>query len=154
MPWGAPLTLLGASSEQVAEAQRELARIGIDRFQGAATGRPEDWSTDGLGSFPTASFADLRAVRHHRLVAVLDVRRTSEFDERHLQGATSIPIHELPHRLHDVPAGEVWVPCASGYRASIAASLLAAQGTEVVAVDDDFGRRAADAGLPFAGTAA
>jgi len=32
----------------------------------------------------------------------------------------------------------VWVHCRSGYRASIAASVLAAAGRQVVAVDDDF----------------
>ena len=41
IPWGTPLTLLGQTSEQVAEAQRELVRIGIDRPAGAATGHPD-----------------------------------------------------------------------------------------------------------------
>ena len=40
IPWGTPLTLLGHSPEQVAEAQRELVRIGIDRPAAAATGTP------------------------------------------------------------------------------------------------------------------
>jgi rhodanese-related sulfurtransferase len=39
------------------------------------------------------------------------------------------------------------VHCAAGYRASIAASLLAAAGRPVVAIDDDF-TNAAPAGLP------
>ena len=37
--------------------------------------------------------------------------------------------------------------CGAGYRASIAASILAAAGRRVVAVDDDFDN-AAPAGLP------
>ena len=37
IPWGTPLTLLGDSPEQVAAAQRDLARIGIDQLAGAAT---------------------------------------------------------------------------------------------------------------------
>jgi len=41
----------------------------------------------------------------------------------------------------------VWVHCAAGYRASIAASILAATGRRVVAVDDEFDN-AAPAGLP------
>ena len=51
-------------------------------------------------------------------------------------------------RLGDVPSGEVWVHCAGGYRASIAASVIAAKGNRVVAVDDSFGEHAAAAGLP------
>ena len=42
IPWDTPLTLLGQTPEQVAEAQRELARIGIDRPAAAATGHPGD----------------------------------------------------------------------------------------------------------------
>ena len=41
-------------------------------------------------------------------------------------------------RLAEVPAGEVWVHCAGGYRASVAASLLDAAGRTLVAVDDTF----------------
>ena len=42
--WGTPLTLLGETAEDVAEAQRELVRIGIDRPAAHATGGPQDWS--------------------------------------------------------------------------------------------------------------
>ena len=149
IPWGTPLTLLGDSPEQVAEAQRELVRIGIDRLEGAATGTPQDWTDDELGTFVRAEFADLAQVRHHREVAVLDVRRASEYDDGHIDGAVNIPLHDLLRRLDDVPAGEVWVHCAGGYRASIAASVIAAHGTRVVAVDDSFGEHAAAAGLPI-----
>ena len=52
--------------------------------------------------------------------------------------AVNIPLHDLPTRLADVPAGEVWVHCAGGYRASVAASFLDAAGRRLVAVDDCF----------------
>jgi rhodanese-related sulfurtransferase len=55
-------------------------------------------------------------------------------------------------RLGEVPAGEIWVHCAHGYRASVAASLLHAAGIPVVAVDDDFDN-ARRAGLPVIGPA-
>lgn len=149
IPWGSPLTLLGESPEQVAEAQRELVRIGVDRLAGAATGRPEDWTDGPLASFEQATFGDLAQVRHHRPVVVLDVRRASEYDASHIAEAVHIPIHELPSRLDDVPHGEVWVHCAAGYRASVAASLLAANGRHVVAIDDDFDEHAGASGLPL-----
>ncbi|MBT9256190.1 MBL fold metallo-hydrolase [Phycicoccus sp. MAQZ13P-2] len=148
MPWGSALTLLGESPEQVEEARRELVRIGVDRLEGAADGAPEDWTDEPLASTPRATFADLAQVRHHREVSVLDVRRNSEHAAAHVEGATSIPLHELPTRLDEVPDGEVWVHCAGGYRASIAASLLAAAGTHVVLVDDSFDEHARSAGLP------
>ncbi|MEV0899505.1 MBL fold metallo-hydrolase [Actinoplanes sp. NPDC049802] len=147
IPWGTPLTLLAETPEQVTEAQRELVRIGIDRPAAHATGHPGTWAGDhDLASFPRATFADLAQVRHHRLVVILDTRRTLEAAEARIDGAVHIPLHELPTRLTEIPAGEVWVHCAGGYRASIAASLIAAAGRHVVAIDDDFGN-AAPAGL-------
>lgn len=148
IPWGTPLTVLGDTPAQVAEAQRELVRIGIDHLAGAATGSPRDWTDDPLGSFERATFADLAQVHHHRRVHVLDVRRGSEHEAANVDDAINIPLHELPARLDEVPEGEVWVHCASGYRASIAASVLAAHGVEVVVLDDAFDH-AAEAGLPI-----
>lgn len=136
--WGTPVTLLGETAEDVAEAQRELVRIGIDRPAAQATGGPEDWTTDELGSYRVGTFADLEQVRRHRPVVVLDVRRQDEYDSARIKGAVNIPIHELPRRVNEVPEGELWVHCASGYRASIAASVLDAAGRKLVAIDDSF----------------
>ena len=71
-------------------------------------------------------------------MVVLDVRRNLEYADSHLDGAVHIPLHELAARLDEIPDGEIWVHCAAGYRASIAASILAAAGRHVVHVDDDY----------------
>jgi len=144
IPWGTPLTLLGETREQVAEAQRELVRIGIDRPAAHATGSADDWSGDQTpASYPRATFADLAQVRHHRPIVLLDVRRALEWKDAHLPGAVHIPLQELSQRLGDIPEGEVWVHCAAGYRAAIAASLLQAAGRRVVHIDDEFARAVA-----------
>ena len=149
IPWGTPLTLLGETAGQVAEAQRELVRIGIDRPAAAATGGPADWAGgQPLRSYEQADFAALAAVRHHRPVVVLDVRRNLEWAESHLDGAVHIPLQDLLTRLAEVPGGEVWVHCRSGYRATVAASILDAAGRTVVAIDDEYDH-AAGAGLPL-----
>jgi hydroxyacylglutathione hydrolase len=136
--WGTPVTLLGERPDDVAEAQRELVRIGIDRPAAQATGGPEQWADGELASFSTGTFADLEQVRRHRPVVVLDVRRAEEYDAARIEGAVNIAIHDLPQRVDEVPEGEVWVHCASGYRASIAASVLDAAGRKLVAIDDSF----------------
>ena len=155
IPWGTPVTLLGDTPEQVAQAQRELVRIGIDRPAAAATGGPDEWSGgQPLRSYPVARYADLEAVRHHRPVTVLDVRRDQEWAASHIEGALHIPLHELPARLSEVPGGEIWVHCQAGYRAAVAASLLDAAGHEVVAIDDEYDRAAqAGVALVTSGTA-
>ncbi|WP_037624094.1 MBL fold metallo-hydrolase [Streptomyces aureus] len=139
IPWGKPVTLLAESAEQLAAAQRELVRVGIDRPAAAATGTPQEWTAQGdtLASFPRSTFAGL-AGRGTDGIVVLDVRRDSERAAGHIKNSVHIPIHQLHKRLGKVPAGTVWVHCAGGMRAGIAASLLDASGRAVVAVDDDF----------------
>jgi hydroxyacylglutathione hydrolase len=148
VPWGAPVTLLGETPEQVADAQRELARIGIDRLAAAAAGQPADWSGgQPLASIRLVKFGDLAdRVSSRPAPVVLDVRRRLEWAEGHVAGAIHIPFPDLPARLADVPPGEVWVHCQSGYRAMFAASLLAARGRDAVSVNDHFSN-AAPAGL-------
>src|SRR5690606_6352986 len=157
--WAPPLTRLGERPEDVTQAQRELVRIGIDRPVAAATGGPERWSDREPASFGQADFRRLAEVlRGHqaevpagRRVVVLDVRRPEEFAAGHIEGAVNVPLHRL--RSAELPPGEVWVHCQSGYRASVAASLLAAAGRDVVAIDDHF-REAAAAGLTVTTSAA
>jgi glyoxylase-like metal-dependent hydrolase (beta-lactamase superfamily II)/rhodanese-related sulfurtransferase len=148
LPAGTPVTLLGETAGQVAAAQRELARIGIDRPAAIATGKPDDWAAgEPLASFPVADFAALAEARRERPVTVLDVRRDLEWAAGHVDGAVHIPLHELPGRLGEIPGGELWVHCQAGYRSAVAASLLQAAHREVTAVDDEFSH-AAEAGLP------
>ena len=140
IPWGKPVTLLAESPGQLAAAQRELVRVGIDRPAAAATGGPADWVREGEApaSFPRATFADLARRHPAQGVVVLDVRRASERAGGHIDGSVHIPVHTLHRRLDEVPDGEVWVHCAAGTRAAIAASLLDAAGRDAVAVDDSF----------------
>jgi len=138
--WGTPVTLLGNTPDEVAEAQRQLVRIGIDRPAGAATGGIAAWGAGGeTRSYRSATFAELAAERSAGDLVVLDVRRHDEWDAGHLDGAIHIPLDELEERLDEVPpTGVVWVHCASGFRASIAASLVERAGREVVAIHDDW----------------
>ncbi|WP_218004897.1 MBL fold metallo-hydrolase [Actinomadura macra] len=128
IPWGTPLTLLGDSPSDVADAQRQLTRIGIDRPSAALGLPPAD-----LRGYRTATFAGIPPGAN-----VLDVRRDDERAAGSLPGSTHIPLHSLTSRLDEVPPGEVWVHCATGYRASIAASLLDRAGREVVLIDDTY----------------
>ncbi|MFC4495459.1 rhodanese-like domain-containing protein [Streptomyces ovatisporus] len=172
IPWGKPVTLLGESRGQVADAQRELARVGIDRPVAAGAGGPYDWLRQGEkpGSFERGSFADLAAVRAEAEAdaeadagatggadpaaagdqpVVLDVRRDTERAEGFIDGSVHIPVHQLHGRTGEVPSGVVWVHCGSGMRAAMGASLLAASGRTVVLVDDRFDA-APGAGLTMA----
>ncbi|MFG3603066.1 MBL fold metallo-hydrolase [Micromonospora chersina] len=145
--WGTPITLLADTPEQVADAQRELVRIGIDRPAAHATGTPDQWTDDPaqLRELSMADFPALAAARTGNTPTglpapdvILDVRMTNEWKASHIAGAVHIPLPDLPKRLTDVPAGAIWVHCGSGYRATAAASLLANTGRTVVVINDKF----------------
>jgi len=149
LPWGAPLTLVGKTGAQITAAQRDLARIGIDRLDGAAIAGSPGWPAgQHLAAYPVSDFPGLAAARARQDLTVLDVRRAPERAREHITGSLHVPLHELSGQLRQLPRGPLWVHCQGGYRASIAASLLLAAGHTVTAVDDDFGH-AAGAGLPI-----
>ena len=153
IPWGTPVTLLGATPEHVSQAQRELARIGIDRPAAAATGNPEDWAGgQPLASLRLAKFGDLAAALAEQGVGdlvVLDVRRRLEWEASHIAGAVHVPFSELADRMDVIPPGDVWVHCRTGYRSMVAASMLAARGRTAISVDDEYDN-AGPAGLTLA----
>jgi len=138
MPWDTPLTLIGESPGQVAAAQRQLVRIGIDRPVGAAAGDLDTLTAPNQDRrhYPRVTFAAIRDIGPHDIV--LDVRRDDERAVGHLPGSAHVPLHQLLTRLADLPPGRLWVHCASGFRASIAASLLDRAGCDVILIDDDY----------------
>jgi rhodanese-related sulfurtransferase len=84
------------------------------------------------------TFSDLAAARADgRPLAILDVRGVDEWREGHLPGAIHIPWHDVAARLEELPADRpIWVHCAAGLRAAVAASLLQRAARRPVLVDD------------------
>ncbi|HEU5003263.1 MAG TPA: MBL fold metallo-hydrolase [Actinomycetota bacterium] len=157
VPWGRPITLVGDSMSQVNKAQRALARIGIDDLDGAATGpRLALAAGTSLAHYPAADFPELarasQTVSRTGVPApmVLDVRRDDERARGWIEGSLHVPLQDLPDSIAGLPADTLWVHCASGFRASIAASILDRAGHPVVLVDDHWAH-AARSGLAIAG---
>lgn len=147
LPWGDQLTLVG-SHEDVENAIRDLSRVGIESPDAAV-------GTDPHVLAPQADVVSYPRVGWEGVLAdgagedtILDVRRTDEYSASRVAGAVNVPLHELLLRLDEVPAGRVWVHCATGYRAGVAASLLQRAGRDVVHVDARFAHAEA-AGVPM-----
>ncbi len=147
VPWQDDIVLLADDPDDLDVAVRDLAAIGIE---GVATHALAD-DTELPATYRRARWEDLRALS--RPPVLLDVRRVDEFDDGHLVGAVNIPLHELDLRLLDVPAGEVWVYCRSGFRAGAAASILQRAGRAVVHLDDEW-TRVPEVSLPVSGALA
>jgi glyoxylase-like metal-dependent hydrolase (beta-lactamase superfamily II)/rhodanese-related sulfurtransferase len=153
IPWSAPVTLLGATTEQVAAAQRELVRIGIDRPAAHAVGGVDAWIEQGQSpsTIRRVTFADLRKEwASNPAAVVIDTRQIREWEGGHVDGAVFIAFYDVLDRMSEIPRDRpVFVYCGSGYRASAVSSLLQRHGFDnVIHVDDSFGNAAA-AGLPI-----
>jgi hydroxyacylglutathione hydrolase len=144
MPWGSPLSLIGGSEADLATARRALARIGVERIAACGISEPvngggDPWANLETGSYPLVGFKELKDFFGGEGEVVVDVRLRNEYADGHLANSLSMPLHELPDRLDEIPAGRVWVHCAAGYRAAVAGSLLARAGRDVMVVSDQIG---------------
>ena len=112
------------------EAKVRLARIGYDRVVGhfLADNLADVPSEVGRASRLTASeFLDRQSSISH--LQIIDVRGDGEFAINHLPQAISIPVSQLRKRLSEISTKTPTVVyCAGGYRSSIAASVLRANG--------------------------
>lgn len=121
----------GADSER--EAMDQLIRVGYDRTIGILEGGMDAWQGE-TRSYPTGTTKELRErLSAGRATTVLDVRQPGEWQsEGVVPGSVRIFVGELAERLGELdPSAEHWIFCTNGHRASLAASLLDAQGIGV-----------------------
>ncbi len=114
------------------EAKTRLARIGFDRVIGYLDRPLEVMLTHPgdvqMASRLTAKAFDQRAAELADL-QVVDVRNPGEVAAGTIPDAVTIPVGQLPARMGELdPARPTVVYCAGGYRSSVAASLLRANG--------------------------
>jgi hydroxyacylglutathione hydrolase len=137
LPWDEQLTLVG-ERQDVENAIRDLSRIGVDNPDAAIGAGPGDVAPRvETSSYDSVGWQEV--LQKPKDDAILDVRRTDEFEDSHIQDAVNIPLHELLRRMDEVPAGRLWVHCGSGYRSAVAASLLQRTGRDVVHINASFG---------------
>ncbi len=114
------------------EAAMRLGRIGFDKVQGFLEGGSAAWQ-DRPELIARFERIDVDALRQ-RLAAddpphVLDVRSPGEFEGGHIESAVNVPLNRLQKHLDEVPRGtELALICGTGYRSTIAVSILAGHG--------------------------
>lgn len=127
--------VLVSDGEDDEEARRGFIRVGLDRVVGHLAGGMRAWTAAGLPVARTGqkSAAELSRERHRPVI--LDVRSDEEVSHGRIPGSRHIMLGDLPNALASLEKSEgVVTVCASGYRASIAASLLERAGFEHVSV--------------------
>lgn len=125
---GTPIIVLASNPDQLDEAVMRLARVGIESVIGYLENGISSWVKAGLE--PTQSTAisvnELKqALDADENIVVVDVRRSGEYNAGHVPRAINIPLAELAGSISKLPKDcPLAVICASGYRSSIAMSVL------------------------------
>lgn len=135
LPEAARFVLVLDEPEDLWEATWHLLRIGYDLPVGWLAGGMLAWRTSGkdVENLPQMTVHELRERLDADETRVLDVRQPAEWESGHIPGARWITGGELPSRLGEVDGdGPLAVTCGSGYRSSVAASLLARHGRREV----------------------
>jgi hydroxyacylglutathione hydrolase len=126
-----PIALVLPRDGDLPEVLRQFLRVGFTKFAGCLKGGMQAWVRAGL---PVQGLAQVPVNELNKLLPpgdlqLLDVRTPSEWDEGHLPGARYLFLGELPQKLEGLDRDKrVVAYCASGYRSSLAASILQAGG--------------------------
>lgn len=127
------LLLVLHDEHELEQVQRHLLRIGIERIGGFLRNGMRGWIEAGL-PFETTGQMSVHALKQHldagrNDLQLLDVRRPDEWKQGHIPTARHFFAPHLPVHLEELDRQKpVATYCGSGYRASIAASLLQQHG--------------------------
>lgn len=133
LPYDQELVLVTEPGKEE-ESVTRLARVGFEKFAGVLDGGFEAWQNAGL---PIDMLINVEAdellmdLPHDENLVVLDVRKESEFEEGHVDGAENLPLEQLkdPGSMAMIEdTDNIYVHCAGGYRSVIASSLIKRQG--------------------------
>jgi glyoxylase-like metal-dependent hydrolase (beta-lactamase superfamily II)/rhodanese-related sulfurtransferase len=122
---GTKIVLVAEDHDTMLEARTRLARVGMEDVIGFVDGGMSGWFGAGLRAeqVPQITVQDLQRELDH--VQVVDVRMPGEWEQGHIESARLKPLPKLTTMLDDLDRGRpIAVHCKSGYRSSIATSLL------------------------------
>ncbi|WBL24744.1 MBL fold metallo-hydrolase [Zunongwangia sp. HGR-M22] len=112
------------------EAITRLSRVGYDNAQGYLNGGIQSWKEAGkeVARINRISAEELKH-EFENGTAIIDVRKKSEFDSEHIEGAINVPLSQINEHLESFPQEQKFIiHCAGGYRSMIAASILQQRG--------------------------
>jgi hydroxyacylglutathione hydrolase len=142
LPGNARVALVLDRPSDLKDVTWSLLRIGYVPPVCWLAGGMQAWGRSGrpIASLATIDIHELAARVRAGELPVVDVRQPSEWANGHIEGATFITAAELPERFDEVPDDRpVAVVCGSGYRSSVAASLLASKGRTPISVPGGMG---------------
>jgi hydroxyacylglutathione hydrolase len=131
-----PIVLISEDGD-LDEAGRSLLRVGLDKIAGHLQHGMAAWIASGRSVSQTAQTSVTAASRELGEAVVIDVRDDNERATGSIPGSLHVPLGNLPQSLSTLPRDKsMRTVCGSGYRSSVAASLLEAAGFKDVSSID------------------
>jgi hydroxyacylglutathione hydrolase len=141
IPYDEPIYLVGdvSTDERAMElVYRQFVRVGLDKVVGYLKGGITAWEFDQRPSMgviqhnPDSLYFELQ---ENSDLLVLDVRMEEEFESGHVPGSHRIMLGDLRQQADKLPdrwEAPIVTVCSSGYRSTLAASILKQIGYENV----------------------
>jgi hydroxyacylglutathione hydrolase len=126
-----PILLVLESEGGLEEIVRLFIRTGYSKFAGYLVGGMKAWDAAGFSNAEIGQMTVHELNKRGSSLQIVDVRSPGEWKRGHVPGARHIFLPELHKRIDELDhARPTAVYCGSGYRASIATSILKPEGFE------------------------
>ncbi len=124
--------LIVAPSRRNKETVKRLARVGYDNSIGYLKGGFEAWKKAGkeIESIETIGADKFEAIYSKNTnIKILDVRKPSEWEGEHIENSQNFALDFINKHMSEVDRKTMYyMHCRSGYRSTVAASILKARG--------------------------
>ncbi|MEO5675217.1 MAG: MBL fold metallo-hydrolase [Chitinophagales bacterium] len=125
--------LLVADEGKEEESVIRMARIGYENVTGFLKGGFDSWKNSGKGYDMVISIDAEELLLDYNFdnITLVDVRKESEFEAGHVQGAVNVVLQDFDNQLNKLNSASsdtLYLHCEGGYRSMIAASMLRRKG--------------------------
>lgn len=127
-----PILIIANGSEVEATVLR-FARVGYENVIGYLKGGISTWLDAGkfTESTTVVSADDFKSIEGP--AGIIDVRNLAEYEDGHVEGSINIPLKDIAEQATSLDTSKpYYVYCKSGYRSSIACSMLKKAGVKDV----------------------
>lgn len=133
-----PIIIVDEDGQSIDQVRRYLVRLGYDNIYGYLGGGFPTWymQAEPVRKLELWSVQDLQERKDEKNIFLLDVRKITDWETGHIDGAHHIYLGYLKDKLKEIPRDKkVVVYCDAGNKATIAGSILQKNGyADVVTV--------------------
>lgn len=127
-----PIIIIDDNEQKLDEIKRYLIRLGYDNIYGHLSEGFPSWYMAAMKveHLDVWSIHQLKEAQdNERDMFLLDVRKLNDYKKKYIKDSNHIWVGEVPLKLNEIPKDqEVIIYCDSGYKSTIAASILQKNG--------------------------